>query len=166
MLKLVKESLNEFGKGQDPMSTLNIGGKIEMKKFMQDIEVPDDDYIIKDNIVWFKQSVVLLSHLDLTIFPYNLYVSNHLYMIRCKNLSQLPEEITVELNMYLRECDNLSQLPNKLKVGGDLYIIDCIKLYTIPETADIRGDIIVTRYQQKLIKFLENSKFANQFKIH
>ena len=136
-MKLVYESLNEFGKGKDPLSTLNIGREGSIRKFFRDLDVPDEDYNITENAVIFGN--LNLSNTDITEFPDENYIIDDLILEDCADLIKLPNDLQVSGWICLTGCIKLTEIPEELKVHTDLNLDECINLTKLPENLTVGG---------------------------
>ena len=101
-MKIVKESLYEFSRSNNPKSSLGIGRIGSIRNFFRNLDIPDEYYTITGEQI---------------IFGSNLDLSN------CTGLTSLPEGIKVCTNIFvkndqleLKNWINNSKFKNNLKI--------------------------------------------------
>jgi hypothetical protein len=146
-MKVVKESLFEFHKGNDPLDSLGLGPYTEWVHFIFDkCEVPRKNYRIEEN--------------KRTIF------GHYLNLAGCHILEKLPNNLYVCGDLDLGYCINLEELPSGLIVDGDLNLYRCNKLSELPRDLKVEDYIFVNWDNDKLIQFIKKNKiFKNKLEI-
>lgn len=141
-MKLVKESLNEFGKGVDPLKTMELGKTGEIRKFFSELGISDTEYIIGDRDIIYFSTGLDLNNSELIELPDNLMIDKHLDLVKSK----------------------IKKLPNKLIVDQNLYLMGT-PIHELPEDLIVRGHIYISVYQKKLEKWMENRlKFSKKLR--
>ena len=95
---IVRESIN-FERGIEPKHTMRIGKYALIKKWFDDLNIPEDEYVINSD---FSISVVG-----------SLYLSN-------TNITSLPDNLSVGGSLDL-SYTNITSLPDNLSVVGSIY---------------------------------------------
>ena len=164
-MKLVRESLNEFDKGVDPLNTLGIGKIEAIRMFFDDLNIPAWKFNITKEQIRFKTDLVLENHTELTGFPElsNMVVEGGLYLKNCSSLISLPDNLIIQENLSLKNCTSLTTLPENLKVGAHLYLANCLKLTELPDSLQVNYKIWISENQYQLRKWIiSKQKFKGQ----
>jgi hypothetical protein len=152
--KLVKEYLNEFHQTSDPLSSLGIGPYEEyINAFMDEEKIPKAWYkVVGKKTIFLDNNSLFLNDSNLRELPDGLVIPQLLSVENCKNLEKLPNNLNVG-GLNLARCYKLEKLPNDLIIADFFKFNDGTKVYQ---------NIMVSKGQKKLIKFIEQSKFAEK----
>jgi hypothetical protein len=135
MLKLVRESL-DFTRGENPMNELNIGRDFQIKKWMNTIDLlEEEDYIIREDGTIDLLEDINLSGLGLEELPeyinFNIaYKSFYGKHNNWKTLRGFPKEIKGDFSIYpLPSAKGFPQnsiwseneIRKKIKVNGTVW---------------------------------------------
>jgi len=164
-MKLVKDNLFEFTRGNDPLNTLGIGYKAKIQKFFDDLGVNRDDYNIEDKQIIFKNTLDLIDCTSLVELPDNLFIIGDLDLIDCINLVKLPDNLTVGSCLNLDGCISLKEIPDNLDVAGYLSIEGCYKILKLPDNLQVISHIYVKENQFELVKWIKSSKFKDKLEV-
>jgi hypothetical protein len=100
-MKLVRENLNEFERGDNSLKNLGIGKTVMIEKWFNDFGISKNRYKIDDK--------------------FNIWHRGDLDLSWCE-IKNLPDNLTVDGNLNLKNCPDIYVLPNNLHVYGDLYL--------------------------------------------
>jgi len=136
----INESLNEFGKGNDPLKTMGLGRIAEAKKFFEKLEIDDSNYVIDTKgVIHYGQSLNINGEENIFELPDNLTIGGSLFLCRT-NIVELPENLTILNALDLRET----------------------QITELPDTLHVRSRIFINLDQTELKEFILNSKWKMQ----
>ena len=141
-MKLVKESLNEFGKGVDPLKTMELGYRASIIKFFEDLNIKEENYTIEET-----GEILYKMGLDLTF-----------------NKNTIPNNLTVKGNVHLSKT-NISKLPENLTIWDSLFILYNTKLTELPDSLSVGGKIYLDKSMHKLVNWMEKTKFKDKWEL-
>ena len=122
MIRLVKESLNEFGKGNDPLKTMGLGKISEIREFFRSLNISDDNYLVNNETgkIHYLDNLNL-DNTNITYLPDNLHISGFLSLEDNMDLTNLPENLTVAGSIYLGST-NITELPEGTNIMQNIYL--------------------------------------------
>jgi hypothetical protein len=125
-MKLVKEHINEFERGQDPYTIMGLGYEGRIKTWFEKFS-PDTDYRIENDTTYVEHDGINLG-------------LNHI-------VTDVPEGLIIDMDLDLYDCINIKELPARLKVFGDLCIVDCPLIKSFPIDLVVVGDLVMSQEQ-------------------
>jgi len=129
---------NKFTRGQDPKTTMNIGKKAEIIKWLTELGVDPRYYEIDDKLNVTVTGNLYLNYTKITEIPDNLTVGGNLEL-SYTNISQLPDNLTVGENLILWGI-KITKLPDNLTIGGDLDL-NHTSITELPKDLVVKGKI-------------------------
>ena len=165
-MKLVKESLNEFGKGNSPLETMGLGRTNEIHRIFARLNIPKDNYRIEsDNTIFYEWSCNL-AYREVPELPDNLIINGYLDL-RYSTITKLPENLIVKGALALSGTA-IKEIPNNTSLVS-LYLLDCMNITELPDNlyfTESDNKILVNNSQKELIKWIVNSKYADKLEVN
>jgi hypothetical protein len=159
-MKIVKEDLNSFVRNQDPIKALKLGYAAKIRSFFREYNIPDEDYIIKeDNEIVFNKTLDLFNT-EINELPDNLTINGD-FILSQNPIKNLPNNLKVTSDLFIHKT-LITELLGDLIVGKDLYLGDNI-------ITKISDQMIVKRYihanHPTTINLIKQSKFKDILNI-
>ena len=94
-IKLVKESLYEFYRGEDPLKAMGIGKRAKIEQWLKSVGVKPKDYTIDDNLhVTIKRDLDLYDDKTIDWLPDNLNVGRYIWLdVNKRGKIDIPEHL-------------------------------------------------------------------------
>ena len=153
-MRLVKESLNEFGKGNNPMTTLGLGYKASIIKFFENLGYITNKDKYGNKFYTIEDDNTIIVNGDL-----NIYMGLMLFKIKLliDTMFELPDNLIIKGDLVLTTVP-IKKLPNNLTVEGILYL-NYTNITELPNDLECYEISIDKQKQQDLYIWIENSKF-------
>jgi len=158
-MKLVKESLNEFGKGNKPLETMGLGYKGSVVKFFERLGYVNNKDKYGNQFYTIEDDNTIIVNGDL-----NIYMGLQLFKIKIPidTEFELSDNLVIKGDLVLTTVP-IKKLPKKLDLTGVLYL-NYTNITELPNDLECYKISIDKQKQPDLYNWIENSKFKYKIK--